>query len=105
MIHLFVIKKHFFTISFRPVKRKLTGGWLNIIHLLTFKLKVGQLIFKKQLEHFWDDSIDPLNLSLLQPRTIIMTGMVYEGVKIFQLVTPTSHPSNKNYTKYLQCVK
>ena len=84
MIHLFVMKKHFFTISFRPVKRKLTGGWLNIIHLLTFKLKVGQLIFKKQLEHFWDDSIDPLNLSILQPHTIIMTGMVSEGVKIFR---------------------
>ena len=85
----------FFTISFRPVKRKLTGGWLNIIHLLTFKLKVGQLIFKKQLEHFWDDSMDPLNLSILQPRTIIMTGMVSEGVKIFQFVTPTHHPPIK----------
>ena len=67
----------------------MTGGWLNIIHLLTFKLKDGQLIFKKQLEHFWDDSIDPLNFSMLQPRTIIMRGMLSEGVKIFQLVTPT----------------
>ena len=67
----------------------MTGGWLKIIHLLTFKLKIGQLIFKKQLEHFWDDSIDPLNFSMLQPRTIIMRGMVSEGVKIFQLVTPT----------------
>ena len=84
------------TICFRPVKRKLTAGWLNIIHLLTFKLKVGQLIFKKQLEHFGDDSIDPLNLSTSQPRTIIMTEMVSEGVKIFLFVTlphlpPTSH--------------
>ena len=26
---------------------------------------------------------------MLQPRTIIMRGMVSEGVKIFQLVTPT----------------
>ena len=95
----------YYTICFRPLKRKLTGGWWNIIHLLTFKLKVEQLIFKKQLEHFWDDSIDPLNLSILQAPTVITTGLVSEGVKIFQFVTPPSHPLNKNYTKYLQCVK
>ena len=66
---------------------------MNISHLLTFKLKVGQLVLKKQLEHFWDDSIDPLNLSILHfNRTSLMTGIVSEGVKIFQLVTPTAHP-------------
>ena len=68
----------------------MAGGWLNIIHLLTFKLKVGQLIFKKQLEHFWDDSIDPLNLSTITTSHYNNDGE--KGVKIFQLVTPTLPP-------------
>ena len=89
-----------------PPSKKEIDWWLVEYHSSSdIQIKSWTINFKKQLEHFWDDSIDPLNLTLLQPRTSIMTGIISEGVKIFHLVTPTTHPSNKNYTKYLQCVK
>ena len=57
---------------------------------------------KKQLEHFWDESIDPLKLPILHPHTKwCPKALKYVG----WWHPPPLQLSNKNYTKYLQCVR